>query len=66
VGQTITRERLLDEVWGKDADDLPTSRTVDTHIANLRRKLEGGRDRSRFIRTIHKVGYKFVDEEAKS
>ncbi len=66
VGQTITRERLLDEIWGKDADDLPTSRTVDTHIANLRRKLEGGRDRSRFIRTIHKVGYKFVDEETKS
>jgi DNA-binding response OmpR family regulator len=63
-GQTITRERLLEEIWGKDADDLPTSRTVDTHIANLRRKLEGTRDRSRYIRTVHKVGYKFVDEES--
>lgn len=61
-GQTVTRERLLDEVWGKDTADLPTSRTVDTHIANLRRKLEGARERNRFIRTVHKVGYRFVDE----
>ncbi len=62
-GQTVTREKLLEEVWGKDADDLPTSRTVDTHIANLRRKLEGTRDRNKYIRTVHKVGYKFVDDE---
>ncbi len=59
-GQTVTRERLLEEVWGKEAEELPTSRTVDTHIANLRRKLEGNRDRNRYIRTVHKVGYKFV------
>ena len=62
-GQTVTRERLLEEVWGKDAEDLPTSRTVDTHIANLRRKLEGTRDRNKYIRTVHKVGYKFVDDD---
>jgi two-component system alkaline phosphatase synthesis response regulator PhoP len=64
-GQTITRERLLEEVWGKGADHVPSSRTVDTHIANLRRKLEGSRDRNRYIRTVHKVGYKLVtDDEA--
>jgi two-component system alkaline phosphatase synthesis response regulator PhoP len=62
-GRTITREQLLEEVWGKDAEEIPSSRTVDTHIANLRRKIEGARDRHRFIRTVHKVGYKFVVEE---
>jgi len=61
-GQTITRERLLAEVWGVDSDELPTSRTVDTHIANLRRKLEGDRDRNKWVRTVHKVGYRFVEE----
>ncbi len=62
-GQTITRERLLEEVWGREAEEMPSSRTVDTHIANLRRKLEGSRERNRYIRTVHKVGYKFVIEE---
>jgi DNA-binding response OmpR family regulator len=50
-------------VWGLDSDELPTSRTVDTHIANLRRKLEGDRDRNKWVRTVHKVGYRFVDED---
>jgi two-component system alkaline phosphatase synthesis response regulator PhoP len=62
-GQTITRERLLSEVWGLDSGELPTSRTVDTHIANLRKKLEGEGDRNRYVRTVHKVGYRFVNEE---
>jgi two-component system alkaline phosphatase synthesis response regulator PhoP len=62
-GQTVTRERLLEEVWERQADELPTSRTVDTHIANLRRKVEGDRDRNRYIRTVHKVGYRFVEDE---
>ncbi len=61
-GETVTREQLLDTVWGRDPEEAPTSRTVDTHIANLRRKLEGPRDRNRFIRTVHKVGYRFVAE----
>jgi two-component system alkaline phosphatase synthesis response regulator PhoP len=61
-GETVTREMLLEKVWGKHADDLPTTRTVDTHIANLRRKVEGSRARTHYIRTVHKVGYKFVSE----
>ena len=61
-GQTVTRERLLDEVWEKQSSDPSGSRTVDTHIANLRKKLEGGGTRGQFIRTIHKVGYKFVED----
>ena len=62
-GQTVTREELLKEVWGKDAEDTPTSRTVDTHVANLRKKIEGDRDRNRWIRTVHKVGYRFAGED---
>jgi DNA-binding response OmpR family regulator len=60
-GETVTRETLLEAVWGKDPGDPPTSRTVDTHIANLRRKVEGG-DQARHIRTVHKVGYKFIPD----
>lgn len=60
-GETVSRERLLEEVWGMQPDDPPSSRTVDTHIANLRRKIEGP-DGNRHIRTVHKVGYKFVDD----
>jgi DNA-binding response OmpR family regulator len=60
-GETVTREMLLEAVWGKDPGEAHTSRTVDTHIANLRRKVEGG-DQARYIRTVHKVGYKFSTE----
>jgi len=59
-GQTITREQLLETVWGKQAE-ASGSRTVDTHIANLRKKIEGP-GKHRYIRTVHKVGYKFVEE----
>jgi len=61
-GNTVTREQLLEEVWEKQTSDPSGSRTVDTHIANLRKKLEGGSNRSGFIRTIHKIGYRFVDD----
>ena len=60
-GETVTRGRLLKEIWGKDASDPSSSRTVDTHIANLRRKVEGSSG-SRYIRTVHKVGYRFIDD----
>lgn len=63
-GQTVTRETLLKTVWGIEEGDQPGSRTVDTHIANLRRKIEGDRDRNRYVRTVHKVGYRFVGEPA--
>lgn len=56
-GQVLSREVLLDKVWNYDAD--VSTRTVDTHILNLRRKL-GDRPPNRFIQTVHGVGYKFV------
>ena len=57
-GQVVTREELLNEVWGYEA--YPVSRTVDNHIAGLRAKLEKDPARPVHIRTVHGVGYKFV------
>jgi DNA-binding response OmpR family regulator len=57
-GETLSRDRLLDEVWGYE--NFPTTRTVDAHIVRLRQKLEPVPDRPRFFLTIHGVGYRFV------
>ena len=56
-GRVIDRYELLDEVWGKDV--VVSIRTVDTHMANLRKKLEDDPGRSRLIISIRGVGYKF-------
>jgi two-component system alkaline phosphatase synthesis response regulator PhoP len=53
-----SRDELLDAVWGYDA--MPTTRTVDVHIAWLRQKLEVNPKRPQFIQTVHGLGYKFV------
>jgi two-component system alkaline phosphatase synthesis response regulator PhoP len=57
-GVPLSRDRLLDEVWGRDA--IPTVRTVDVHVAWLRRKLEPDPRQPAFILTVHGVGYKFA------
>ena len=57
-GATVTRNELLDAVWGYDA--MPTTRTVDVHVAWLRKKVEPLPRRPQFILTVHGVGYKFV------
>jgi two-component system alkaline phosphatase synthesis response regulator PhoP len=61
-GEVVTRERLLDEVWGYER--FPTTRTVDTHILRLRRKFEADPDRPAFILTVHGQGYKLAAAEA--
>lgn len=55
-GIVVTRDELLDAVWGYDA--TPTTRTVDNHIATIRGKLEP--EEPRHLITVHGVGYKFV------
>ena len=55
---TLTRDELLNEVWGYDA--MPTTRTVDVHVAWLRQKLEPNPRHPIYILTIHGMGYKFV------
>ena len=57
-GATLSRDELLNEVWGYNA--MPTTRTVDVHIAWLRQKLEPNPRRPTYIHTIHGLGYKFT------
>ncbi len=62
-GRTVSREELLEEIWGVDEELGVTTRTVDTHVSNLRSKLGQGFDKP-FIVAVHKVGYKFVEPAA--
>lgn len=57
-GAVLTRELLLDEVWGYDA--TPYTRTVDVHVASLRQKLENNPSQPQFIVTVYRRGYKFT------
>jgi two-component system alkaline phosphatase synthesis response regulator PhoP len=57
-GTVISRDKLLDEVWGYDA--MPSTRTVDVHVAWLRQKIEVNPRRPQFILTVHGLGYKFA------
>jgi DNA-binding response OmpR family regulator len=58
TGEVVTRDELLNEVWG--IESYPVTRTVDNHIAGLRAKLEADPTRPVYIRTVHGVGYSFV------
>jgi two-component system alkaline phosphatase synthesis response regulator PhoP len=57
-GRIVTRDRLLDEVWGYE--HYPTTRTVDNHILRLRQKLEANPSDPRHILSVYGEGYKFV------
>lgn len=56
--QVLSRDKLLDEVWGYDA--MPVTRTVDVHVGLLRQKLEPNPRQPRYFLTVHGLGYKFV------
>jgi two-component system alkaline phosphatase synthesis response regulator PhoP len=58
-GLVHSRDHLLDQVWGYDA--MPSTRTVDVHIAWLRQKLEENPRKPRHIQTVHGMGYKFAE-----
>ncbi len=59
-GDVLTREELLEEVWGFEA--MPTTRTVDNHVAMLRAALEDEPAEPCHILTVHGVGYRFVGD----
>ena len=59
-GAVHSRDKLLDEVWGYDA--MPSTRTVDVHVAWLRQKLENNPKYPQFIQTVHGLGYKFSEK----
>jgi two-component system alkaline phosphatase synthesis response regulator PhoP len=58
-GATLTREELLNEVWGYNS--MPSTRTVDVHVAWLRQKIEPNPRHPQFILTVHGMGYKFAE-----
>ena len=57
-GAVLSRDELLNEVWGYDA--MPSTRTVDVHVAWLRQKLEDNPRHPQYVLTMHGLGYKFV------
>ena len=58
-GRPFTRDQIIDGVFGYDFDGF--DRTVDVHVANLRRKVEPNGRKPRYIQTVHGVGYRFGD-----
>ncbi|MCR9246402.1 MAG: response regulator transcription factor [bacterium] len=59
-GQACSRDDLLRAVWGYDA--TPTTRTVDTHVFQLRKKIERDPTAPRLLQTVHGVGYRLAPE----
>ncbi|HEY2376709.1 MAG TPA: response regulator transcription factor [Gemmatimonadaceae bacterium] len=55
-GAVVTRNELLKEVWGYSA--FVTTRTVDSHVAELRRKIEADPANPQHVKTVWKVGYR--------
>lgn len=60
-GSPVSRDQFLDQVWGFTS--FPSTRTVDTHILQLRKKLEFHPEEPRWILTVHGVGYRLVLSE---
>ena len=58
--QVIGRQTIIDKVWGEDI--IISSRTVDTHIAQLRHKIEKDPGRPLFIISVRSIGYRFNPE----
>jgi len=56
-GEVVSRDQLLDAVW--DYDSAPLTRTVDMHVAKLRKKIEDKAAQPRYLVTVHGQGYKF-------
>ncbi len=60
-GKTFSREALIDLVYGPAFDGF--DRVIDTHIKNLRKKMETDPKAPRYIRTVHGMGYRFGGNE---
>ncbi len=56
--QVVSRDQLLNEVWGYNA--MPSTRTVDVHVAWLRQKIEPNPRHPQHLLTVHGLGYRFV------
>lgn len=57
-GEALDRLRILSDVWGQQ--EAPTTRTIDTHVLNLRKKIELDPADPQHLETVHGVGYRFT------
>ena len=57
-GRTVSRKQLLRDVWGISGDI--TTRTIDRHVASLRKKIEPDPTDPEYIKTVYGIGYKFA------
>lgn len=62
AGETLTRKRLMKDVW--DTDYTGDTRTLDVHIHWVREKLGDVPGEPRYLRTVRRVGYRFVDPDS--
>ena len=58
-GKVLTRDSLLDKVWG--VEYFGDTRTVDVHVRYLRQKVEDDPDHPALIQTVRGVGYRFTE-----
>jgi DNA-binding response OmpR family regulator len=56
-GRVLGRDQLLNEVWGRGT--FVTDRVIDTHVANLRKKIEPDLARPRYLISVRGAGYRF-------
>ena len=63
-GRVISRDELLNQIWG--FENYPCTRTVDTHVMRLRKKLETDPAHPVHFQTVHGVGYRFVFETSRA
>ena len=63
-GRVFSRDQIIENAFGDDYDGF--DRTVDVHIANLRRKIEPDGKRPRYVQTVHGVGYRFGAGQGRS
>ncbi len=56
-GRVLTREQLLDEVWGRGT--FVTERVVDNQVTNLRKKIESSPSQPRYLSSVRGIGYRF-------
>lgn len=59
-GEVLSRDDFLDKIWGED-NTYVSFRTVDSHVANIRKKIEDDPSNPKHIISVRGVGYKFID-----
>src|SRR5690606_28532880 len=61
VGKEITREELMEVVWGYSSN--VNTRTLDMHVVRLRKKIETNPDKTHYLQTVRGLGYSFIDTD---